>query len=63
MANTAQGSSEAREKTRPADPKFDGTAINTAAANPHTAVALPSNIPGQNAAEQTCSAGNVRANG
>ncbi|WP_235008122.1 LCP family protein [Microbacterium timonense] len=28
-----------------------------------TAVALPNNIPGQNAAQQTCSAGNVRANG
>jgi hypothetical protein len=28
-----------------------------------TAVALPDNIPGQNAAQQTCSAGNVRADG
>ncbi|WP_185843085.1 LCP family protein [Microbacterium kyungheense] len=28
-----------------------------------TAVALPQNIPGQNAAQQTCSAGNVRAKG
>jgi len=28
-----------------------------------TAVALPNNIPGQNAAQQTCSAGNVRADG
>lgn len=41
-----------------ATPDPSGTPVPT-----ETAVALPQNIPGQNAAQQTCSAGNVRAKG
>ena len=46
----------------PADPAptTDPTATPAPA---ETAVALPTNIPGQNADQQTCTAGNVRANG
>ncbi|MFE5409475.1 LCP family protein [Microbacterium sp. NPDC056569] len=48
----------------PADPAPTATADPSATPAPsETAVALPDNIPGQNAAQQTCSAGNVRANG
>jgi hypothetical protein len=48
----------------PADPEPTATADPSATPAPtETAVALPDNIPGQNAAQQTCSAGNVRSNG
>ncbi|MNU03535.1 hypothetical protein D3C72_2475980 [compost metagenome] len=46
----------------PADPA-PTTDPSATPAPSDTAVALPNNIPGQNAAQQTCSAGNVRANG
>ncbi|MFB7894583.1 LCP family protein [Microbacterium sp. NPDC056044] len=48
----------------PAEPAPDATADPSATPAPgETPVALPNNIPGQSAAQQTCSAGNVRANG
>lgn len=46
----------------PADPTPSADPSATPAPS-ETAVALPENIPGQNAAQQTCSAGNVRAEG
>jgi LCP family protein required for cell wall assembly len=50
----------------PADPATAPTVAPDAGATPapsDTAVALPDNVPGQSAAQQTCSAGNVRAAG
>ena len=50
------------ETTEPA-PTTDPTDPAATPAPTQSAVELPDNIPGQNAAQQTCSAGNVRANG
>ncbi|MBW9092114.1 LCP family protein [Microbacterium jejuense] len=50
--------------TDPATPDPNATTDPNATPAPtDTPVALPQNIPGQNAAQQTCSAGNVRAKG
>ncbi len=52
------------ETTPEPAPTTDPTADPAATPAPtEVAVELPDNIPGQNAAQQTCSAGNVRANG